>query len=68
AKPTSWEIKAKRAAAIYREDESRELRKSHESPAVAQIYKEFLGKPNSHKAHELLHTHYKSKSHLANRI
>ena len=64
AKPTSWEIKAKRAAAIYREDESRELRKSHDSPAVAQIYKEFLGKPNSHKAHHLLHTHYHSKSHL----
>ncbi len=64
AKPTSWEIKAKRAAAIYKEDENRELRKSHESPAVAQIYEEFLTKPNSHKAHELLHTHYKSKAHL----
>ena len=64
AKPTSWEIKAKRAAAIYKEDESRELRKSHESPAVAQIYKEFLEKPNSHKAHHLLHTHYHSKAHL----
>ncbi|HNW82383.1 MAG TPA: NADH-dependent [FeFe] hydrogenase, group A6 [bacterium] len=64
AKPTSWAIKAKRAASIYREDESRELRKSHESPAVAQIYKDFLEKPNSHKAHHLLHTHYFSKAHL----
>jgi iron-only hydrogenase group A len=64
AKPTSWEIKAKRAAAIYKEDENRELRKSHENPAVQTLYSEFLGKPNSHKAHELLHTHYKSKAHL----
>jgi NADP-reducing hydrogenase subunit HndD len=64
AKPTSWEIKAKRAAAIYKEDENREIRKSHDNPAVQVLYKEFLGKPNSHKAHELLHTHYTSKAHL----
>ncbi len=57
-RPTSWKIKTERAAAIYKEDEQRELRKSHLSPAVAQIYKEFLGSANSHKAHELLHTHY----------
>ena len=35
-----------------------EIRKSHENPEVAQIYKEFLGEPLSHKSHELLHTHY----------
>ncbi len=57
-RPTSWKIKAERAAAIYKEDENREMRKSHVNPAVTAIYKEFLGKPNSHKAHELLHTHY----------
>ena len=57
-RPTSWKIKAERAAAIYKEDEQRELRKSHVNPGIAQIYKEFLGEPNSHKAHELLHTHY----------
>lgn len=57
-RPTSWKIKTERAASIYKEDEQRELRKSHLSPAVDQIYKEFLGKPNSHKAHDLLHTHY----------
>jgi len=64
AKPVSWEIKAKRAAAIYKEDEGRELRKSHENPAIQTLYSEFLGKPNGHKAHELLHTHYTSKAHL----
>jgi len=57
-RPTSWKIEAARAEAIYKEDDSRELRKSHVNPGIQQLYKEFLGKPNSHKAHELLHTHY----------
>jgi NADP-reducing hydrogenase subunit HndD len=47
-----------RAAAIYEEDRNLPLRKSHENPSVKRIYEEFLGEPNSHKAHELLHTHY----------
>ncbi len=56
--PTSMEIRKKRMKAIYSEDEHMVLRKSHENPDVIAIYKEFLGKPNSHLAHELLHTHY----------
>ena len=44
--------------AIYSEDEGMVLRKSHQNPDVMAIYKEFLDKPNSHKSHELLHTHY----------
>ncbi len=52
--------KAKRAAALYQEDESRELRVSHKNPQIIELYKDFLGEPNSHKAHELLHTHYNS--------
>ncbi len=60
-RPTSWKIKAERAAAIYKEDDQRELRKSHVNPGIKQIYEEFLGKPNSHKAHELLHTHYHAR-------
>ena len=53
-------IKA-RAAAIYREDKKKPLRKSHENPFIIKLYKEFLGKPNSEKAHQLLHTHYFDK-------
>ena len=34
------------------------LRKSHESPLIKKVYAEYLGEPGSHKAHELLHTHY----------
>jgi iron-only hydrogenase group A len=56
--PTSMEIRKNRMKAIYSEDEHMVLRKSHENPDVIAIYKEFLDKPNSHKAHELLHTHY----------
>ncbi len=47
-----------RAAAIYDEDRALPVRKSHENESVKKVYAEYLGEPNSHKAHELLHTHY----------
>ena len=50
-----------RAKALYSEDEAKTLRKSHENPEIKQIYEEFLGKPNSHKAHMLLHTTYEQR-------
>jgi NADP-reducing hydrogenase subunit HndD len=53
-------IKA-RAAAIYREDSNKPIRKSHENPFIIKLYEEFLGKPNSEKAHHLLHTKYFDK-------
>ncbi len=56
--PTSLAIRTKRMKAIYAEDELMVLRKSHQNPDVIAIYKEFLDQPNSHKSHELLHTHY----------
>lgn len=56
--PTNLEIREKRMKAIYSEDEHMVLRKSHENPEVIAVYKEFLDSPNSHKSHELLHTHY----------
>jgi len=59
--PTNQEIRARRAAAIYGEDEGLPLRKSHENPEVKMIYEEFLGAPNSHKSHALLHTHYQAR-------
>ena len=51
-----------RAKALYDEDKAKALRKSHENPEIKQIYAEFLGEPNSHKAHELLHTTYTKRS------
>ena len=47
-----------RAAAIYREDEGKPIRKSHENEYVKRLYEEFLRHPMSEKAHHLLHTHY----------
>ncbi len=47
-----------RAAALYEEDKNKPIRVSHENPYIIQLYKEFLGEPNSEKAHHLLHTHY----------
>ena len=53
--------KAKRAAALYSEDEARTIRVSHKNPQIIELYDAYLGKPNSHKAHELLHTTYKAR-------
>lgn len=57
-RPTNAYIRKKRMEAIYKEDESKELRKSHDNPAVKKLYEEFLGHPLGHQSHELLHTHY----------
>ena len=54
-------ILKKRAAAIYREDEGKAIRKSHENPFIIKLYKEFLGEPCSELSHKLLHTHYFDK-------
>jgi iron-only hydrogenase group A len=57
--PTNKEIRAKRAQAIYNEDESLPLRKSHENEHVTSIYETFLKEgPCGHTSHKLLHTHY----------
>lgn len=50
-----------RAEALYREDEGKVLRKSHENPFIISLYEEYLGKPLGEKAHRLLHTHYFDK-------
>ena len=54
-------LKAERAKALYTEDANAAIRKSHENPDIQLLYKEFLGEPGSHKAHELLHTHYHAR-------
>lgn len=51
----------KRASALYREDESKAVRVSHKNEQVQKLYEEFLGEPNSHRAHELLHTTYHAR-------
>lgn len=58
------EIVQKRMEAIYNEDRSKEIRKSHDNPYIKKLYEEFLGEPNGEKAHHLLHTHYVSREKL----
>ena len=55
---TTNEVRQKRIEAIYREDEGREVRQSHENAAVCQLYEEYLGAPCGEISHHLLHTHY----------
>ncbi len=60
--PTTEEIRRKRIAGIYAADALMPLRKSHENPAVKQLYAEFLGYPLGHRSHQLLHTGYTPRS------
>lgn len=53
--------KEKRAAALYSEDERQKVRQSHNNVQIQELYKNYLGEPNSHKAHELLHTTYAAR-------
>ncbi|MEA1972218.1 MAG: NADH-dependent [FeFe] hydrogenase, group A6 [Candidatus Cloacimonadota bacterium] len=52
------DVRVERAKALYSEDERLSVRKSHQNPEIITLYDDYLGKPNGHKAHELLHTHY----------
>lgn len=52
------DILQKRVEAIYKEDDNKVIRKSHENPYIQKLYSEFLGAPYSEKAHDLLHTHF----------
>ncbi len=54
-------VRQKRMAGIYSDDEQSTYRCSHHNPHIATVYKEFLGEPNGHKAHEILHTKYVKK-------
>ncbi len=59
--------KEKRASALYSEDERQTIRQSHNNPQMTALYKDFLGEPNSHMAHELLHTTYKARKPFADK-
>jgi len=59
---TDNSVREKRIAAIYREDEGKTMRKSHENPEIKQIYDEYLKKPLGEKSHHLLHTKYQGRS------
>ncbi|MBR2970611.1 MAG: [Clostridia bacterium] len=55
------DVRELRAKAVYARDKKAPLRLSHENPIMKTLYDEYFGKPNSHKAHEILHTTYKAQ-------
>jgi NADP-reducing hydrogenase subunit HndD len=56
------DIRALRAKVLYDLDSSMPYRKSHDNPAIKELYETYLEKPGSHKAHEILHTTYVKRS------
>jgi len=62
--PHNKETLTKRAKALIDVDERKKIRKSHKNPAALELYKEYLGKPGSEKAHKLLHTRYFQKTYV----
>ena len=59
---TTNAVRQARIAAIYKEDEGKALRKSHENPDIKRLYEEFLGEPLGERSHHLLHTKYFERS------
>ncbi len=57
----SISLAKERAKAIYASDAEMKVRKSHENPAILELYRDYFGEPNSHKAHEILHTSYEKR-------
>ena len=50
-----------RIRAIYALDKERPVRQSYKNDRIKELYADYLGEPGSHRAHELLHTHYIEK-------
>jgi NADH-quinone oxidoreductase subunit G len=51
-------LRAKRAAGLYQEDQGGLWRCSHDNPYIQELYRDFLGEPLGHKSEQLLHTSY----------
>ncbi len=62
------DVRSMRARALYEEDTALPEHKSHKNKQLQELYHDFLGEPNGHKAHELLHTHYHARDRYPNGI
>ena len=60
----NWQKVKSRTQSVYQLDTKLPIRKSHENPAIKELYQEFLGEPLSEKSHALLHTHYLNRQDL----
>jgi len=59
---TDDSVRTRRIAAIYAEDEGKQLRKSHENVEIQKVYEEYFGAPLGERSHHLLHTHYEKRN------
>lgn len=55
------DVITKRAAVLYNGDQSMKTRRSHDNKTVLEVYRDYLGEPNGHTAHEILHTSYNAQ-------
>ena len=53
-----------RAKVLYNQDKNMRVRRAHKNESIQMLYKDFLGEPGSHKAHEILHTKFKVREHF----
>lgn len=60
----NYEIVKKRQKALYKEDQNKKLRKSHENPEILKLYEDYLGKPFGEVSHRLLHTHFEERERI----
>jgi len=61
-------MRARRGETLYKEDKSLPYRRSHENPSIKLVYEKYLEKPNSEKAHHLLHTHYYKRNKIDGKV
>lgn len=59
--PNNMEKRIKRSKSLYQLDAKASVKKAQDNPTITQIYTNWLGEPNSDKAHFALHTHYGHK-------
>ena len=62
--PITSEMLKKRVSALIKEDEKKEIRKSHRNPSAIKLYEEYLGEIGGEKAHKLLHTKYYKRGYV----
>lgn len=54
-----YELAEERGENLYFLDQNAPIRFSHENPDIQKLYKEYIGKPGCHRAHQLLHTEHR---------
>ncbi|MDR3230491.1 MAG: [FeFe] hydrogenase, group A [Synergistaceae bacterium] len=62
--PIDNDVRAARMKSMYDIDVQKTYRKSHENPAIIELYDTWMGKPLGERAHHLLHTRFAPQERL----